>query len=330
MDAPEQTLPGYLSDVLGLEVEEGRYQPPPSLPQFLRQRYAFSTLTAEGRRFLVVRPREANSVRPAALEKHLRRVPLEDVEGVCVLAISLPRYVRKRLVERRIPFVVPGVQVYWPALGLIVHPREARPMPAEVDHLRPASQAVVLLALTGRLTGEVALQELADTLGYSAMTLSRAISEIAAAGIGAVVSQRGRKRVLRFESAGRDLWQRARPKMRNPVAKVITLPEQSIRRESLPLAGESALAARSMLAPPAIPVVAIAQKGWQCLRRQGVEPVALADAGTCQVEVWRYDPALFSEGRCVDVFSLYLSLQQESDERVQGALDELIEGYEWS
>ena len=44
---------------------------------------------------------------------------------------------------------------------------------------------------------------------------------------------------------------------------------------------------------------------------------------------WKYDPALFAVKGEVDSVSLAMSLSESEDERVQGELEEYLEGYEW-
>jgi hypothetical protein len=45
------------------------------------------------------------------------------------------------------------------------------------------------------------------------------------------------------------------------------------------------------------------------------------------VEVWAYAPELLSEGASVDPLSLYLSMREDPDERVQTALAQLLEAW---
>ena len=47
------------------------------------------------------------------------------------------------------------------------------------------------------------------------------------------------------------------------------------------------------------------------------------------LEQWKYDPALFASSKEVDPVSLYMSLAENPDERVQGELEEYLEGCEW-
>lgn len=325
-----EALTRYLTETMGLKVSIEPHRTAKDLPQFIRQRYELFDLKADGRRFLLVRPKDAKSVKPATLEKHLRRIPLGDAEGSCILTGPLPGYVRKRLIERRLAFVIPGHQIYWPALGTVVQPRGAGPKSLHVDDLGPATQAVVLLALTGHLPEPVTPKDLARQLGYSAMTMTRALDEIESSGLGQVTRQ-GRRRVLSFGADKRTLWRRARPLMRSPVKREIAVPEASIPAAMRLPAGETALAAKSNLAAPKTAVYAIGPNAWKRLQARGVEPIPLEEErpDTCVIQIWRYDPKPLAEGGCVDVFSLILSLQEVTDERVEAALDKAMEAHQW-
>jgi hypothetical protein len=45
-----------------------------------------------------------------------------------------------------------------------------------------------------------------------------------------------------------------------------------------------------------------------------------------RMEAWKYDPWILADGDVADRCSLYLSLQQSSDERIQKEIRSLIEG----
>ena len=84
-----------------------------------------------------------------------------------------------------------------------------------------------------------------------------------------------------------------------------------------------------MLTPPPEPVYALGRQAWKEMPSL-VEQVPVQDAGTCCVQLWRYDPLLFARDRRVDHFSLYLTLRDEADERVEAALEEMMENAPWS
>ena len=48
-----------------------------------------------------------------------------------------------------------------------------------------------------------------------------------------------------------------------------------------------------------------------------------------RIETWTYAPALLADGKGVDPLSLFLSLRDDPDERVQAALAAMMEGFTW-
>jgi len=48
-----------------------------------------------------------------------------------------------------------------------------------------------------------------------------------------------------------------------------------------------------------------------------------------ELETWSYDPRQLSAGPAVDRLSLYLSLEDRRDERVEQAADMLLEDMKW-
>src|SRR5660397_140392 len=117
-------------------------------------------------------------------------------------------------------------------------------------------------------------------------------------------------------------------------ARAVSPATVRIRESRLPLdsrtvAGDTALAALSMLVPPKEPVYALGSQAWKKIANN-VEQIPVEDVETCRIQLWCYDPALFARGGRVDCFSLYLSLRDEEDERVEAALEEMMEKTAWS
>jgi len=55
----------------------------------------------------------------------------------------------------------------------------------------------------------------------------------------------------------------------------------------------------------------------------------IVEPNACELEVWSYSPKMFEKKGRVDRFSLYLSMKGDTDERVQSAMEELMEQVEW-
>jgi hypothetical protein len=165
-------------------------------------------------------------------------------------------------------------------------------------------------------------------MGYTKMTLSRAFDELEAAGLGRHFIQ-GKRRLMQLSGSGRDLWEKARPLLRTPVSRTVMV-KASKDAIGAPAAGLTGLAVYTNLAEPSIPVIAVASSAWPELRNRFPTAVATSsESPVVEIEVWTYPPKAVSDDATVDRLSLYLSLSGTADERVEAALDELLEGMKW-
>ena len=130
-----------------------------------------------------------------------------------------------------------------------------------------------------------------------------------------------RAHALVWSSGKRDLWKRALPMMDSPVQRRMRTRNPPA---GLPVAGIEALSSMSMLASDAEPTYAISRKDSR------VKDLKDDRYEGATVEVWKYAPALLSgDGTCVDPLSLYLSLKDDPDPRVQGELRTVMEELKW-
>jgi hypothetical protein len=60
-----------------------------------------------------------------------------------------------------------------------------------------------------------------------------------------------------------------------------------------------------------------------------LKPANPSDANTITVEAWSYDPLILAGENFVDRLSLYLSVRETPDERIEAALNELLETLPW-
>ena len=114
----------------------------------------------------------------------------------------------------------------------------------------------------------------------------------------------------------------------SPVSKVFfTRKTQQI--DYLVDAGETALAARSMLAAPGMEQKAVLRSAWRQLSDLEVADGELPDNETAMIQVWRYAP-VFADSSRVDNISLALSLAAIDDERIQLEVDRMFgKEYPW-
>ena len=320
-------LERYLHDALGVSVKTTPWSGVGQLPPVLREKYRFAKAELLGLRALLVIDANPEEQSPATVRKHLDMLQSKQPAELIYVRARVTAYNRKRLIEQKVPFIVPGNQMYLPmlAIDLREHFRRIR---EEAPTFSPSTQVVVLHAML-RDAGQVLIpSEMAPLLGYSAMTMTRAFDELETAKL-AEVTVRGRERCLRFIGDRREIWEKAQPFLRNPVSKRLF-----IRRingaEGATHAGLTALAHYSMLAPPAYTTYALSREEWKTLRQQHkIIEVPVQDPDVSEIEVWWYSPARFAEHGMVDQLSLYLSLKADHDERTETALEEMMEKIEW-
>lgn len=330
----------YLIEAGGVEAAFAQALHPRHLPVFIAEQYDFYTLHLGEESFLGVFLREETdplvasvladereTFSPAAFKKHQIHFPMrEQHRGVVLIAHRLEGFVRKRLIEMKAPFIVPGVQLYWPALGLELRKRnQEKPRTGKSDIFYPATQAVVIGIMNGFFQAAFSPMELTQKLGYSLMSMTRAVGDMEIAGLGESVKKSTSRFFTPIEK--RRFWEKAFPFLTNPVRDTVRLEERDMPEDAKILAGESALTRITMLGAPRTPTYAVGRDQWRRLQGKAIPRLTTEEPGTCAVQVWRYDPALFAKGGKVDVFSLYLSLKDSHDERVAMALAQAMKEY---
>ena len=296
------------------------------LPVFQAQAYRFLRLEWLGQT-LILAQADSGAAPPPIGRLRTQCRNLADHFGCPVVFVfpMLDTYHRNRFASEGIPFIVPGRQLFIPPFADFSEQVQRR---RNMARFSAAAQAVVLAALY-RLCEEGRLvREWAEALGYSAMTLSHARRELAEAGL--CEAQDGRRaRGMRFLFRGRELWDRARPRLRTPVS-ARRWARFDRKPAELVVAGLTALSEQTLLQDDETPVYAVSRKCVKTLIGQNdIRLLDYPDDATACLETWIYDPALFAADGRADRLSLYLSLADDPDVRVGQALDRLMEEMTW-
>jgi len=319
-----ENIKRYLQETLGLSADIKPWRGGSNLPYFLQDAYEFADVELLGAHYVLMHAHEQSDT-ASKIRKDVETANKAcGVQGIYVTDV-LSSYDRKRLVGQRVPFIVPGNQLYLPDLGIDLREyfRQRRETP--VKGLSPATQVILISALLRPWKEEVHPAELARELGYTSMTVSRAVKEMQSANLATVVEV-GRERWVHFTESAEAVWQKALPLVRNPVKQSFwAFPQPAVQQQAR-LAGESALARATSLAEPHYPVYAISSEQWRLAQKLGMHSLPTAEPGAYRWQIWRYDPRTNSQDGTVDPYSLILSLIDEADERVQIALSEFEKG----
>ena len=299
------------------------------LPLNLRSGYDFQRVRFMGQESLLMIERGRVRRNPTRIARDLMNIQRRFRKEVIYVSSHLTYYQRQRLIAQGVPFIVPGRQLFLPDRALHLQERGVRPILEPTDFL-PATQVVLLHMIYGTLDSlGTTPAVLAESLGYSRMTMTRAVNQLEGAGIIRTKAV-GRNREVEIHLSAAEMWKQALPSLRSPrLRSRWILPEEG----ELPAhfeGGLTALAGYSDLAPPAQRTIVISESGWHKQLQpfeSDTEPQDEAD--WLEVQVWSYDPGQFTTSHLVDPLSLYLSLRGTRDERVEEALDEMLGRVRW-
>lgn len=319
----------YLHETLGVPTSGDKaWADQDGLPYFLQDAFDFQTLDILGHTVLLALDRTPEKASLGDIRAQLDKVRSMAKQPTVYVTKALASYERKRLIEQKVPFIVPGNQLYLPDLGLDLREYFRLRPTAAGSPLSPSAQAMLITALLRpHWEPEWHPAEVATMLGYTPMTLSRAVRELSAAGL-ASVRKAGRAQYLTMAFSPQETWEQATPLLRSPVQRTVWTSAPIPPDLTLRLAGLSALAHHTMLAEPRLPVHAVSRAAWQSLKST-VDELPEAMPGAYEWQLWNYSPALQPDSDTVDPLSLSLSLRDNPDERVQSALDALKEQWPW-
>jgi hypothetical protein len=105
-----EQLVKYLAEVLNVTVTVRQWQKGERLPLFLRDAYLYYRAEIHGREFLLMVDVGDESRSPSIIGKHLEQARTKWDGDVVYVREQVNAYIRKRLIEAGIQFIVPGNQ----------------------------------------------------------------------------------------------------------------------------------------------------------------------------------------------------------------------------
>ena len=305
-----------LKDIFGLQVEYERWNKQGALPMYIAGSYDFLIAILNGCRWIVLSPTEELVTIPA-LKKQIKRI--QEIENVPVV-IKLPSispYKRKKMIANGVSFIT-GKQVFLPFLGMFLAQESESFL--EVNKLMFSTQQLALMYLYNN-SKKLYVSRATRKLPFTAMTMSRAVKQLEATRL-FYTTRDGVNKVIESHYSGQELFEKIKEYMTSPVRKIGYLNKTEITADMV-LAGDSALAEMTMLNPNRVMTYAVYTKFFDKgkLVNELIDPYEQV-----RVELWEYDPRLFSEDNMADRLSVVLSLAENEDERVEEAIEELLEG----
>ncbi len=296
------------------------------LPVFMKSGRRIQKLLFGGCEFLVVELSAADKFGTIALKKQaLQYREKTDLDVVYVFS-RVSKTQRDALISNRIPFICLPDQIYLPVMGVALRNHFNKMKEIDVEKMMPATQSLFLYLLY-RKKDSVMKSEAAKDLSLTKTSITRASDQLKAMGLITEESS-GKALYMRPVATGRDFYESAKPFLINPVQKTLFVAASNSVKK-LVEAGESALSNNSMLAAPKTKCLAVYKGDPVVEKLDVIDPQWTSDTLYYQIELWKYDPAMFADNNSVDIVSLSMSLANNEDERVQGELEDYMESYAW-
>lgn len=319
------TIEPYLKENIDNHVIIKPWSEKNKFPLFLRSIYKFHEMIILGTSCVLL---EILDEKPGVdvIQKHKKRIEELTNKQIVFYYKGITRYRRKSLIENRIPFVIEDGQVFLPFLALDLK-KAPRYVETEVTTFSTSTQLAFLYFLYNK-DAVVNTTGFAEILGLTLMTASRILNNLYDAKLLTyeIGGKTGRSKEYR-RVKDPEYFDKARPFIKSPIKKVVyvkSAPEGAL------VAGIEALAELSMINPPSHPVRAISRGNMnkadiEILKNKDVAK----DEKLVELEIWDYDPKKFTNKQHVDLLSLYMSLKEEKDERIEQALEEALRGETW-
>ncbi len=290
------------------------------LPLYIAESFTIYDLVLLGINAIMLYENEGHQNTPDQLSK-IKTIVERELNTIVLFAFDyLESYNKQRLINKRVNFVIADKQIFIPSMLLDLNSRKSVSYEA-IDLLPPLAQVIVLYHIQVSHLNGYTTRDISELLNSSYITINRAVKSLESLGI--VTLDEGKEKKVNFSYSGKELWDEASKYLQSPVKRIVyaddTLDISNIKQSYI-----NALSVYTMIAGDREVQVAMTLSQLKALRIN-----TDTRFGENRIEIWKYDPSLLSDSDCVDKLSLYLSLKDNTDDRVQIELEELINSIEW-
>ena len=292
------------------------------LPLAFKGRYDLFNVETNGMGWLAIQPK--GDIRLIALRKD--RAKVQNISGLnCALFLrSATPYIKEKLIEDGIPFVLKDKQIYLPFIGCLLSNSGERDI-APVELISFLTQKLILTAIYEKWE-KVTVSTAAEKLGVSKTSASRYFDEIEYLNVN-ILDTKGKSRAITIPPDVKQLWEQLQHILRSPVIRRYEFPNDIYLDKK---AGITALCEYSLLSDNAYTTYAVTKKELSDTGVKKLKQVRKGEAIGCAVlEVGYFID--YNHKPIQDPLSASLSLTDEElqDERVMKSINEMLEEYVW-
>lgn len=258
---------------------------------------------------------------PEQYKKQAEIIEKNTLKPVVFVFDNIESYNRKRLIQKKIGFIVPGRQMYLPQLFIDIKDFGSTQL-KKSEKLFPAAQCLMFYHLLGNKVADNNFKTIAKKINYGTMTITRAANVLASFNLCRI--EGGKEKSLVFEKSRKQLWEEVQTYLIDPVDKELYT-DDNCEFNFIYKAGINALSHYTEIAGTDKNLYAVSYENWKSLlEKRKLNFIKSPDTGTT-IQVWKYDPGVLADGIIVDPLSLYLTMKDNDNERVQGELNKLLE-----
>ena len=282
-----------------------------------RLRNDFYSFSFKGVEMILVVPREGEPVVESALQlAKASNIISKALGNPCIFYFKNLDYNRRnRLVNKGVFFIAGQDYVYLPMLLF----NQKASQPIKTTSFQPCAQYLLLRQIELGDIAECSISKLAEKIPFGYVTITRAIRQLEEMSLAeSIVDSGTREKSIHFMKEGVELWKAIENIVASPIKKVL----YSDAKPSVGLlAGISALSEYSSLNPDSQDTVALTKEEYSLIKDSIIQ--SHDSESSCRIEVWSY-PAIRVNNGIVDPLSLYLTLKEDTDPRVEKELEIMI------
>lgn len=296
------------------------------LSLYIAGSYKFYKVTILQTDFLLIKPYEQETIKKQMSQ--MASIENASEMPVALLLDTVSSYRLKKSFQEKIAFITIDGQMYLPFLALQINAKRNKIVEKKKIAAFTASTQMIYLWILYSFENEFTLEKVAEKLEISVMTALRGMNILQELGLlnCEISGKTGRKKVFRrIEQSA--YYRIGKEYLCNPVRKtiyVLSIPKElHICKSDLTALGE-----QTMLGEPKYPIYAVDGKREKELCDYQISEEQAKEEGLPCVQLMKYDIELLSENGYEDPISLLLGLS-DRDERIEMAIEELMEGKKW-
>jgi len=285
-------------------------------------RFSFYSITFNGQQLCIIHTRNKEEVITPTKYKRITE-QVENIVGMPVAILlddSLIYVQRERFINQGVYFIVSDKYAFLPSLIVNAQVRKK----AKLDRLTPAAQYLLLYYLSvENAKDKFTIKEMEGIIPYNYVAVARAAANLEDCELCQTEIDNTRTKHIRFVGDKRELWEKSQRYLFSPVKKILY--SDSKPEGNYSVSGINALSHYSHLNPEEYETVAIWEKSFSLIDGQYNEI-----EGLYKIEVWKYPTFMPNqENGFVDKLSLFLTMKNEPDPRIEKELEIMIENMKW-